>query len=108
MSPSILLKLESSRKELLDLGLRNPLINYKRPRSKGVQITDEKSAAIFDLLVRQNKAISFLGKPEASTQEIEFAEGTPCLSVLELENIFLKSSPGIIHQFLVPCQKQKK
>ena len=77
MSESILPKLEASRKELLDLGLRNPLINYKRPKSKGLQITEEKSAAIFELLVRQGKAMSFLGRAEQMGPEIEFAEPTP-------------------------------
>lgn len=31
----ILNRLESSRKELLDLGLRNPLLNYKIPKARG-------------------------------------------------------------------------
>jgi superfamily I DNA and/or RNA helicase/very-short-patch-repair endonuclease len=77
MSESILPKLEASRKELLDLGLRNPLINYKRPKSKGLQITDEKSSSIFELLVKQGKAMSFLGKAEQTGPEIEFTEPTP-------------------------------
>ncbi len=56
MNESILEKLEASRKELLDLGLRNSLLNYKVPASKGVSIVQEKSSAIFDLLVKQSKA----------------------------------------------------
>lgn len=79
MQPSVLAKLEASRKELLDLGLRNPLIHYKRPKSKGVQIVNERSADIYDLLVSQGKAMSFLGRPmkDATAQELEFIEPTP-------------------------------
>ena len=42
MSESILSKLESSRKELLDLGLRNSLLNYKLPAGRGLNIVGEK------------------------------------------------------------------
>jgi superfamily I DNA and/or RNA helicase/very-short-patch-repair endonuclease len=77
MSSSILSKLEASRKELLDLGLRNPLINYKRPKTKGLQIANEKSKAIFDLLVKQGKAMSFIGKTDSNEQEIELSEPSP-------------------------------
>lgn len=76
MPESILAKLESSRKELLDLGLRNPLINYKRPKSKGLSIIDEKSVHVFDILVKQGKAMSFQGKPgnENIIPTLEFEE----------------------------------
>ncbi|AXY77384.1 DUF3320 domain-containing protein [Paraflavitalea soli] len=63
MSETILNKLEASRKELLDLGLRNPLLNYKMPASRGLQIVQEKSVAVYDILVRQGKAMTFLSKP---------------------------------------------
>ncbi|RFS20523.1 DUF3320 domain-containing protein [Chitinophaga silvatica] len=62
MIASILTRLESSRKELLDLGLRNPLLNYKLPASKGLHIVEEQSVAIYDILVRENKTMSFLGR----------------------------------------------
>ena len=60
MNESIQARLESSRKELLDLGLRNPLLNYKTPRGKGLKIVRENSEAIYDILVRQGKAMTFL------------------------------------------------
>lgn len=63
MSESILPKLEASRKELLDLGLRNTLLNYKTSKVKGLQIVQEQSSSIYDILVRQNKAMTFLGRP---------------------------------------------
>lgn len=63
MSESILPKLEASRKELLDLGMRNTLLNYKTSKVKGLQIVQEKSSSIYEILVRQNKVMTFLGRP---------------------------------------------
>ncbi|NSL91159.1 DUF3320 domain-containing protein [Chitinophaga sp. Mgbs1] len=71
MIASILTKLESSRKELLDLGLRNPLLNYKLPASKGLHIVEELSASIYDILVRENKTMTFLGRPDRKGEESE-------------------------------------
>ncbi|WP_426667672.1 DUF3320 domain-containing protein [Mucilaginibacter sp. McL0603] len=64
MQESIQAKLEASRKELLDLGLRNPLLNYKSPKGKGLTIIREKSEAIYDILVRQGKAMTFLANKD--------------------------------------------
>ncbi len=59
-------RLEASRKELLDLGLRNPLLNYKISKGKGVHIADERSRFIFDILVRQQKSMTFLALKEGA------------------------------------------
>jgi superfamily I DNA and/or RNA helicase len=64
MQETIQSRLASSRKELLDLGLRNPLLNYKLTKGKGVHIVDEKAEAIYDILVRQQKAMTFLALKE--------------------------------------------
>jgi very-short-patch-repair endonuclease len=79
MQASVLARLEASRKELLDLGLRNPLIHYKQPRSKGLQIVQERSNHIFELLVRQGKSMSFLEQPEKSAggQNLLWEEPSP-------------------------------
>ncbi|ETZ20942.1 DUF3320 domain-containing protein [Pedobacter sp. V48] len=61
MLESIQAKLEASRKELLDLGLKNPLLNYRTPKGKGLKIVQEKSEFVFDILAKQNKAMTFLG-----------------------------------------------
>jgi very-short-patch-repair endonuclease len=53
-------RLESSRQELLDLGLRNSLLNYRCLRAKGVEIIDEKPPEIYRLLVVEGKAFTFL------------------------------------------------
>ncbi|MBQ4875703.1 DUF3320 domain-containing protein [Pseudoalteromonas luteoviolacea] len=63
-------KLESARLELLDMGLRaNPQLNY-RSNSKAIDIIDEKSEQIFELLVEKEKAMSFLPLPKAYQKNI--------------------------------------
>jgi len=74
MSETLLSKLEASRKELLDLGLRNPLLNYKLLSGKGLQIVQERSSLIYDILVKQSKAMSFLGRPDKNENQLEFVE----------------------------------
>ncbi len=54
MSKESLSRLEAGRKELLDLGLRNPLINH-RQRAKQVKIVDELSTEVYRILVVENK-----------------------------------------------------
>lgn len=71
MSATVSEKLEGSRQLLLDLGLRNPLLNYRISTARGVHIVHEKSASIYDILVRQGKAMTFLPKPEKHAKETE-------------------------------------
>ena len=44
-------KLEAARRELLDLSLRNPLLNYRPLKSRGVEVVNEIPAAVFRILV---------------------------------------------------------
>jgi hypothetical protein len=53
-------RLEASRSELLDLGLRNPLLNYRPPRARGVVVVDELPEQVFCRLVTEAKKLSFL------------------------------------------------
>ena len=53
-------RLENSRKELLDLSLRNPLLNYRPLRARGVEIVGENSHQVFETLVTERKAMTFL------------------------------------------------
>jgi len=69
MQETILSRLEASRKELLDLGLRNPLLNYKASKARGLHIVQERSVYIYDILVKQNKSMTFLGMPEKTVTE---------------------------------------
>ena len=69
---SLLQKLHLSRHELLDLGLRNPLLNYRYSPARGVQVVSEDTAQVLDVLL-QGKALTFVPAPEKNSD----AELTP-------------------------------
>lgn len=64
--------LEIARRDLLDLGLRNTLLNYRPLRTKGVEVIDEKPVEVFQLLVKEEKSLSFLPGEAGGS----FANGT--------------------------------
>ncbi|GAA0538827.1 hypothetical protein GCM10009098_02950 [Rheinheimera aquimaris] len=67
-------QLERARLELLDMGLRaNPQLNY-RSGSRSLDIIDEQSAKIFELLVEQENTLSFLPLPEEYQRKIADSE----------------------------------
>ncbi|MDE0426788.1 MAG: DUF3320 domain-containing protein [Candidatus Poribacteria bacterium] len=69
MNP-IKIKLNEARTELLDLGLRNPLINYRLLKARGVEIIDESPPDTYQILVQDRKAMSFLPKQESEEDDI--------------------------------------
>jgi len=60
-------KLERARTELLDLSARNRLLNMPRSgkTARAIEIIDEKSTEVIRLLVRENKAFTFLAGRQA-------------------------------------------
>ena len=62
--PALVARLEASRQELLDLGMRNPLLNFHYTKAQGVAVVQEDSAQVLEILVRQGKAMYFLAAPE--------------------------------------------
>lgn len=66
---SIEKKINEARAELLDWSLRNPLINYKLLKSRGVEIVDESPSDLYRILVRDGKAMSFLPKAEGDEED---------------------------------------
>jgi Protein of unknown function (DUF4011) len=69
MDSEILAKLELSRKELLDLGLRNALINH-RVRAKQVRVVGERSDAIFRILVTEGRRMTFEACPTSARSRL--------------------------------------
>ena len=61
-------RLENARQELLDFGLRNPLINFRMLKSKGVQVVNESPDEVFHVLVTDGRAMSFLSTPDELDQ----------------------------------------
>ena len=53
--------LETARRDLLDLGLRNnPLLNHRLLRVRGLEVVDELPAQVHHVLVNQGRGMSFL------------------------------------------------
>lgn len=69
MTKEVSQRLESGRKELLDLSMRNPLLN-QRKRAKQVEVSDELSNEIYRILVTQGKEMSFEALPESKLAQI--------------------------------------
>ena len=71
MSAVISQKLQSSRKELLDIGLRNNMLNFRKT-AKTLMVVDELSEEVFNTLYRQEKAMTFA--PMAAKKLAELAK----------------------------------
>jgi very-short-patch-repair endonuclease len=65
-------KLEVARRELLDLGLRNPLINYRPLRARGITVADERPVELFRLLVTAGRIMYFM--PAAGEERVAKGE----------------------------------
>ena len=65
-------KLNEARKELLDLSLRNPLINYKPLKARGVEVVNESPTNVYRILVQDGRDMYFLPKDEADDHLLLF------------------------------------
>lgn len=54
------LPLSEVRKDLLDFGLRNPLLNYRLLKTRGLEVPETPPADVFRLLVTEGAELSFL------------------------------------------------
>ncbi|MEM7798205.1 MAG: DUF3320 domain-containing protein, partial [Chloroflexota bacterium] len=62
-------RLEAVRKELLDLGLRNPLLNFRPMRSRGVSVDQMPTDQLFDALVTHGKKGFFIPRADQPPSE---------------------------------------
>ena len=69
-------RLEADRKALLDLSLRNPLLNY-RPRARRLDIVGELPAQVYRSLVVERKRMAFLPAPEPAPEGADEAVEAP-------------------------------
>jgi very-short-patch-repair endonuclease/DNA polymerase III delta prime subunit len=53
-------RLDKARKDLLDLSLRNPLLNYRLLKTRGLRLLSPNAAEIFRYLVLEERSLSFL------------------------------------------------
>lgn len=76
-------QLEAARTELLDLGLRNPLINFRVLSARGAEIVDENPADLFTILITKNKVMQFAPKIAEFDENQGDDEGQPNNPLLE-------------------------
>ncbi len=80
--------LEAARKDLLDLTFRNPLLNYRLLKARGLEVIETSPTEIYQSLVKGGKKLRFAPsaekKPiaEATTEE---EHDEPALTVIEAD-----------------------
>ena len=68
-------RLDADRRALLDLSLRNPLLNY-RPRKRGLSIVGESATEIVRILLREGRRMGFEpGLERSEAAEAEAGDG---------------------------------
>ncbi len=63
--------LDAARRDLLDLGMRNPLLNYRTTKARGLDVCDERPAEVYRTLVEQGRSMAFLAAPNDGTPRPE-------------------------------------
>lgn len=98
-------KLERARQELLDVSLRgNTLINYRTLTGRGVEVVGEGSDDVFNLLVRERKAMGFKPiDPDSDYDEASWVEGNGAPDGEYLADLWLQtreSDDRLAHRLL--------
>ena len=60
-------EIEKSRRDVLDLTLRNPLLNFRPSKRRGIEVVEERSRELFRILVRGERVMYFLPAAEGQT-----------------------------------------
>jgi hypothetical protein len=79
-------RLAASRLELLDLTLRNPLLNHRGSAARGVEIVDEDPRKLFAALVGEGKSLRFHATREAPKGKAS-ASSEPGYDALQVEDV---------------------
>ena len=74
MKESVIAKLQASRKELLDIGLRNDLVSFKK-KTNNLTIIKADSNELFEALCVENKSLTFV--PVEKNAQQQDADHTP-------------------------------
>jgi len=87
------LQVEALRQSLLDLTMRNKLINFKPSKRRTIRVVDEIPREIYDILVLQEKNMRFLDyKPEIADEVEENPFHEP------FENYWMSHPPNAIEK----------
>jgi len=86
---SVQRQVEQLRAKLLDLTLRNPMLNHRPSRRYGISIVGEESVHLHRILVEEGKRMSFVGKPDPKprkgrAEELLLAEDPTALAEHEV------------------------
>ncbi len=73
---SIQTKLDTARAELLDQSLRNPLINYRLLRARGVEIVDESPPDVYRILVQEGENLQLFADDEVEKDSARYTDRT--------------------------------
>ncbi len=65
-------ELARARQQLLDLSMRNRLLNFRPTMARTVRVVDEIPAEIYDILVVREKSMEFLPNPEPTQSEFVY------------------------------------
>jgi very-short-patch-repair endonuclease len=88
-------KLDTARRDLLDLSARNRLINTARKGPSFVDVVDERSEQVFKILVRELKSMTFLPRLQTDGDNPTDAASLPQPDTVEDEAI--SSEPAAHH-----------
>lgn len=64
-------EIEAARKRLLDLTMRNRLLNYRPSKAKTLKIVDELPTQVYKMLVQSNKVMDFKAKPKKADEPVQ-------------------------------------
>jgi hypothetical protein len=92
MSDIILPRLDVARRDLLDLGLRNALVNHGT-RARQVRVVDERAQEIYCTLVKEGRAMVFDPLAEETASTAVKATGDAAARVEELDWNTLLAQP---------------
>ncbi|WP_210521624.1 DUF3320 domain-containing protein [Hymenobacter terricola] len=95
-SATLAARLEASRQELLDLGMRNPLLNFRLSKAQGVAVVQEEAAPAYDVLVRQGKTMYFQAAPEPKKKGAAAPGSELFISVESTENETSVLAPAVL------------
>ena len=87
-------QLDHLRENLLDLTMRNPLLNF-RPGAKSIQVINDIAPEIYDLLILQEKKLQFLPtkQEDEPDKELSSEEDDPNLTEEEAGILWELSTP---------------
>ena len=97
---SVVSEIDKSRRELLDLSLRNPLINYRTLRARGVEVVGANPDSVFDALVSRSRKMSFAPLEEEEDPALGMFEGGAAKSN--------RSKRNVLQTAELPDQLQKR